>query len=201
MWSISLSASLAEDRRSHVVQNVVFVTKFRQWTKSKIYQTVSVSHAHSSHPLIMALKKYQTSKLLQTASIHFLGNIPYYFSLYFLKRISAQFKTQCTFYSIFTFLYIRRCRNSHIKYKMHNSNKHLLPNTRSWVVINSDTMHGNCRILRFKITVLHIMGPYNVIGVLRFQSRHPASTFRWPVKIHSKLLQIINNHVLDYTVS
>jgi len=84
---------------------------------------------------------------------------------------------------------------------MHNSNKHLLPNTSSWVVINSDTMHGKCRILRFKITVLQVMEPCNLIGVLRFQSRHTASTFSWPVKIPSKLLQIIHNHVLDYTVS
>jgi hypothetical protein len=37
-------------------------------------------------------KKYQTSELLQTNSVHFLRNIPYYFTLYFLKRISAQFK-------------------------------------------------------------------------------------------------------------
>ena len=166
-----------------------------------MYQTVSVSHAHSSHPLIMALKKYQTSKLLQTDSVHFLGNVPYYFTLYFLKSISAQFKTQRTVYSFFTFLQIPRCRNSHIKYNVHDSNKRLLTNTYSWVVINSDTMHGKCKILSFKITVLHVMGPCNVIGVLRFQSRHTASTFRWPVKIPNKLLQIIHIHVLDQCFS
>jgi len=99
-------------------------------------KTMAFSHTHSSPPLLMALKKYQTSKLLQTNSIHSLCDIPYYFTLYFLKLISA-----------------------------------------------------------------HFMGPCNLIGVMRFQSRHTASTFRCPVKILSKPLKIIHNHVLDYTVS
>jgi hypothetical protein len=37
-------------------------------------------------------KKYKPSKLLQKNYIHSLGNIPYYFSLYFLRHISAQIK-------------------------------------------------------------------------------------------------------------
>jgi len=56
-------------------------------------------------PLILTLNKYQTSNLLQTESIHFLDNIPYCFALYFLKRISAQFKIYGTIYSIFTLIY------------------------------------------------------------------------------------------------
>jgi len=66
---------------------------------------------------------------------------------------------------------------------MHNSNKHLLTNTCSWLVINSDVMHGKWRILKFKITALQVMVPCNVIDVLRFQSRRTAST----LKIRSKL--------------
>jgi len=60
---------------------------------------------------------------------------------------------------------------------------------------------GNAGISSFKFTVLQIMGPRNLIGVLRFQSRHTASTFRWPVKIPRNLPRNIHNHVLDYTVS
>jgi len=58
---------------------------------------------------------------------------------------------------------------------MHNSNKHLLTNTCSWVVINSDRLHGKCRTLTYKITVLQVMGPRKLVGVLRFQLRHTAS--------------------------
>ena len=88
-----------------------------------------------------------------------------------------------------------RCRNSHIKCKVHNINIHLLPDTYSWVVINKDTMQN------IKIKVLQVMRPCNLIGVLRLLSRYTAFTFRWPVKITSKLLQITQNNVLDYTVS
>jgi hypothetical protein len=40
----------------------------------------------------MALLKLQSSKTLQTKEVHLLGNIPYYFTLYFLQNISPQIK-------------------------------------------------------------------------------------------------------------
>jgi len=36
-----------------------------------------------------------------------------------------------------------------------------------WFVINSDTVHGECRVLRFKIIVFRFRGPCNLIGVYR----------------------------------
>jgi len=56
-------------------------------------------------------------------------------------------------------------------------------------------------MLRFKIMVLQVMGPCHLNGVQRLLSRHTAFTFRWHMKIPSKLLQITHNYVLDYTVS
>jgi len=38
------------------------------------------------------IKKHKSSKLLQNNYVHILGNIPYYFSLYFLRHIFAQTK-------------------------------------------------------------------------------------------------------------
>ena len=123
---------LVHDGRGPGIRNM-FVTKFRQQNKKN---TMAFSHTHSSPPLLMALKNIKLQNYYRTNSIHSLCDIPYYFTLYFLKHISA-----------------------------------------------------------------HFMGPCNLIGVMRFQSRHTASTFRWPVKIPSKLLNIIQTHLLKYTVS
>jgi len=45
-----------------------------------------------------------------------------------------------------------------MKYKMHNSNIHLLPDTFSWVVINRDTVQ-NIKIHNYSITVYGTMSP------------------------------------------
>jgi hypothetical protein len=41
---------------------------------------------------------------------------------------------------------------------------YLLPNVCFQLVCNRDTMHGKCRLLRFKIIIIQVMGPCNLIG-------------------------------------
>jgi len=59
---------------------------------------------------------------------------------------------------------------------------------------------GNAEILIFNLQYYNLWD-HIMIGVLRFQSKYTASTFRWPVKIPSNLPRNIGYHVLDYTVS
>jgi hypothetical protein len=60
-------------------------------------------------------------------------------------------------------------------------NSYCLIHAHGWFVINSDTMHGKCRILRSKITEFRVMEMCNLIG--GFWSGHTASIFWWSVKI------------------
>jgi len=51
--------------------------------------TAAFCHTITPLPIHSGIKKYKPSKLLQNNYIHFLGDITYYFSLYFLRHISA----------------------------------------------------------------------------------------------------------------
>jgi len=50
-----------------------------------------------------------------------------------------------------------------MKYKMHSSNMQLLPNTCSWIILKSEIMHGKCRILRFKLSILIALSTSNPV--------------------------------------
>jgi hypothetical protein len=81
---------------------------------------------------------------------------------------------------------------------MHNTKRHSLPNTCSWVVINSETMHGKCR--NIKIQNYSNTGYGTMDSDWGTEISFKTSTFRWPVKIPSNLPRNTHNHVLDYIV-
>jgi len=56
------------------------------------------------HPLLIhTIKKQQTSELLHT---NLLGNIPYYFTLYFLQHISVEIKILCKIMCIYCLIHL-----------------------------------------------------------------------------------------------
>ena len=123
-----------------------------------------VSQPHPFFSIAHGTKKIPYFRIITNQLSTFLMQ---YIILFYITLSQTYFcSDQNIMYSlfIFTFLQIPRCRNSNIKYKMHNSNKHLLPNTCIWVVRNSETMHGKCRNINFQFTVLQFMGPYNDWG-------------------------------------
>jgi len=65
---------------------------FSNYVTRHRYSSLLPYHNYPALSTHNGTKKYKLSKLLQNNYIHLLGNIPYYFSLYFLWYISAQTK-------------------------------------------------------------------------------------------------------------